>query len=111
MRRALLVGIDDYPGCPLKQCEDDVEKLGVALSNNDDGSPNFTCRPIVSSKDAITRGDLKELIEELFAAPADAALFYFSGHGTEEDSGGVLVTPDFSKKEAGVSMNTSFRGS
>lgn len=104
MRRALLVGINDYPTCALAESENDVRKLDLALSSNDDGSPNFTCRSIVSSKELITRSRLKQLIEELFASPADAALFYFSGHGTEENSSGVLVTTDCTPKEAGVSM-------
>ena len=81
-----------------------MEKLRSALSNHDDGSPNFSCRPVVSSKEIITRGYLKKLIEELFASAADAALFYFSGHGTEEKSHGVLVTTDFTEQELGVSM-------
>jgi hypothetical protein len=104
MRRALLVGINDYPGCALKQCEDDVQRLGDVLGTHDNGDPNFTCRPIVSSAEPVTRGRLKQLIDELFAAPADAALFYFSGHGSEEKAGGVLVTQDFAPNDTGVSM-------
>jgi hypothetical protein len=41
---------------------------------------------------------------ELFAQPADVALFYFSGHGYKDDVDGYLVTEDASTHTAGVSM-------
>src|SRR4051812_8538600 len=97
MRKALLVGINDYPGCPLTGCENDVKRLTSILRRNYDDSPNFECLPVLSSEQSVTRSRLRGLIGELFAKPADAALFYFSGHGSESKSAGILVTQDFQK--------------
>jgi len=43
-------------------------------------------------------------VEELFKHPADAALFYFAGHGTVSNLGGFLVTPDTERYDDGFSM-------
>lgn len=104
MRKALLVGINDYPSCPLSGCEHDVERLTSILKRNHDNSPNFECRPILSSKETVTRSRLRSLIDELFAKPADAALFYFSGHGSESKSSGILVTQDYENHDLGIPM-------
>ena len=46
-----------------------------------------------------------ERLERLFSTPAEVALFYFSGHGTEENNlDGYLVTPDASQYREGVAM-------
>ena len=39
--KALVVGINDYPTCPLVGCVNDAEEIGKILSENGDGSPNF----------------------------------------------------------------------
>ena len=41
MRRALLIGIDNYEMAPLAGCVSDVEKMASILTKNQDGSPNF----------------------------------------------------------------------
>jgi hypothetical protein len=41
---------------------------------------------------------------ELFAHEAEVALLYFSGHGTENNLDGYLVTPDAKQYREGVSM-------
>lgn len=40
-RKALVVGIDDYPSCPLNGCVNDAEEIKNLLETNGDGSPNF----------------------------------------------------------------------
>lgn len=104
MRRALLVGIDDYPNAPLAGCVRDALTLAELLSRHEDGAPNFDARVMTAGPERITRAILREAIEELFASPADVALFYFSGHGTENDLGGFLVTQDAARYDEGVSM-------
>jgi hypothetical protein len=104
MRKALLIGINDYPGCPLKGCEPDAQRLASILRSHADGSPNFECRTILSSASPVTRSKLRGWITELFSKPADTALFYFSGHGSEIKSSGVLVTHDFEKNDLGIPM-------
>lgn len=103
-KRALLVGINDYPFGPLSGCINDVIELEKMLSKNDDGSTNYSVRTVTSDKDTITRGSLKAGIQELFNDQADMALFYFSGHGYANDLGGYLVTPDAESYDEGVSL-------
>lgn len=94
MRRALLVGINDYPTSPLTGCVHDAEMIGQAFARNADGSPNFDCRYLLSNKETIERRALAHAVEELFASEVDIAVFYFSGHGALDVPGGYLVTPD-----------------
>lgn len=104
MRRALIVGIDDYDGSPLKGCINDANRVFELASLNDDGTPNFDCKKMISSEMTITRSSLKEAIEKLFKDEADMALLYFSGHGTSNNLGGYVVTQDAKKYDEGVSM-------
>lgn len=104
MRRALIVGIDAYPGAPLRGCVNDAASLTAVLARNEDGSPNFDCKLITAPSAMVTRPFLKESIARLFEHEADLALFYFSGHGTENNLGGYLVTPDAKHYDEGVPM-------
>ncbi|MBX3084732.1 MAG: caspase family protein [Anaerolineae bacterium] len=105
MRRALVVGINDYPLAPLSGCVSDATKISMLLEKHEDGSPNFSCKKILSSSESISKTTLKAAIAKLLEQPADMALFYFSGHGIHVNSlGGYLVTPDASKYDEGVSM-------
>jgi Caspase domain len=104
MRRALLVGINDYPFGPLNGCVADAEALATLLERNEDNSKNFDVRVITGPPDQLSRADLRQAITELFQQPAEVAIFYFSGHGTENDLGGYLVTPDAKTYDEGVAM-------
>lgn len=100
-RKALVVGIDEYPDCPLHGCCNDSEAIKDLLSNQGNGDPNFE----VWKKDNVaTKGELRGLIEKCFEGDADVALFYYSGHGHIDKFGGYLVTPDFSSHDYGVSL-------
>lgn len=101
MRKALVVGIDDYPNAPLTGCINDATAVAQFLRKNGDGSPNFD----VLQKDNIqTKAELKSMIKELFDSSVEIALFYFSGHGCKNDVDGYIVTPDYSKDDEGVPM-------
>lgn len=104
MRRALLVGIDDYPTAPLSGCVADAQAIADVLHTNVDGSPNFDCQLLTAPSNTVTRAVLKRRISELFEQPTDLALLYFSGHGTENNLGGYLVTPDAESYDEGVAM-------
>jgi hypothetical protein len=104
MRRALAIGINNYPWAPLSGCVEDAERIAQLVGTNADGSPNFSCRSLVDPPQSITVRIVREAIERLFAQPTDLALFYFSGHGTENNLGGYLVTPDAEQYSEGVSM-------
>lgn len=104
MRRALIVGIDEYSFAPLAGCVTDAETIGEFLARNYDGSPNFDVRLLTAPGDTVTRAGLRQAIEELFKHEADIALLYFSGHGTENNLGGYLVTPDAAAYDEGVAL-------
>jgi len=108
MRRALCVGIDEYPSAHLQGCVSDAERVAAVLARNFDGSPNFDCRiltaPVGAGTNVITRGTLREAIESLFQDKADLALLHFSGHGTVNNLDGYLVTQDAKKYDEGVAM-------
>lgn len=100
MKKALIVGLNDYPGCKLKWCDNDAIAMKELIESNGDGSPNFD---VVSIIDSCIKNDLKAAIGKLFVDDADIALLYFSGHGADID-GGYLCTTDFSKSDYGVRM-------
>lgn len=102
MRKALLVGINEYPQIPLKGCINDVNAVEQAISKNEDQSPNFEIRKELNIQ---TKAELRQAIELCFKGASDIALFYYSGHGFLDTVGGYLVTPDFSQGDYGVSMN------
>lgn len=95
MKRALLVGIDDYPAAPLGGCVSDACELGRLVERNADGSPNYDVRLVTSDDTTINRRDLLELLDDLFGNAENAELlFFFAGHGQPGDVGAGLVTQD-----------------
>lgn len=101
MRKALVVGLNDYPTAPLRGCKNDAIAIQTILETHGNGDPNFDVR---LHTDITSKGELLGFIESLFKSEDEAALFYFSGHGYENERGGFLVTPDLSKNDVGVSM-------
>lgn len=101
MRKALIVGIDNYPKGRLRGCCNDADAMNLLLRNHGDGSPNFSTKLV---KDVPTKSLLLQLIDECFSGDADVALFYYSGHGHIDSIGGYLVTPDYSYYDFGVSL-------
>ncbi len=91
MRRALLIGIDNYSGAnALQGCVDDVRMLRQALEFNGDGTRNFEVEEqlnVPSSRFAMGQ------IETLFASDLDVALLYFSGHGNVNSTGSEICFP------------------
>ncbi|MEX0647269.1 MAG: caspase family protein [Balneolaceae bacterium] len=105
MRKALVVGIDNYPSAPLNGCVNDAHSMASVLETHGDGSPNFSVKLLTSPSTVIDRSSLRESIEELFTGDPDVALFYFSGHGLVKSTGGYIVTQDFKKYDEGISMD------
>lgn len=104
MRRALLVGVDQYSAAPIYGCVNDAERMEKVLARHDDGSANFDCLTLTSPPHDVSRSSLRGAITELFEQPADIAWFHFSGHGTSNDLGGYIVTPDAEQNDLGVPM-------
>lgn len=109
MRRALCVGIDLYPFGALRGCVSDAERVAALLAKHQDGTPNFECKRMVAPNgggtDIVTRVKLKQAVEQLFKDKAEVALLHFSGHGTENNLGGYLVTQDAQTYDEGLSMS------
>jgi len=117
MRKALIVGINHYDNDKIQNlngCINDAIKITNVLSKNYDkenlGTPNFHCETLLSSIERdkkTTRAKLQRHIQEFFKMREniDIALFYFAGHGFENNLGGYLVTQDASGYEEGVSFN------
>ncbi|USS84807.1 caspase family protein [Fructilactobacillus myrtifloralis] len=98
-RKALIVGIDNYPNAKLKGCVNDAKSIASLLEKNEDDSPNFDVR---LECNVPTKGKLKTYIKDLFSGNASVALFYFSGHGYSIDNENGIVTPDFSEGDMGI---------
>lgn len=101
MRRALVVGLNDYEGSPLSCCANDAKEMGELLAKHDNENHNFDVKLITDKCD---RTALMSNITALFAEEADIALFYFSGHGCADD-GGYICTTDISQSCYGVKMD------
>ena len=102
MKKALIVGINNYSSSPLRGCINDASGVASILETHGDGSPNFDVR---LETDVHTKSKLKTMIVELFSGNSDTVLFYFSGHGFLNEIGGYLVTPDHSRYDEGISMD------
>ena len=97
MKKALIVGIDNYPnGNDLSGCVNDAVEVASTLERNGDGSPNFEVRRLFSSEQIVNANDLYVAITSLLSGEADIAFLYFAGHGiiNEETNSGFLVTQD-----------------
>jgi hypothetical protein len=106
MKRALLVGIDDYDRFSgLDGCVADVDMLEPLLSRNDDDSPNFDCQKRTSATGGVTRDALLGDIDALLGAGADVALFYYAGHGAGSDTDVALVTRDATPATPGIAFS------
>lgn len=102
MKKALVVGIDNYPAAPLRGCVNDASAFANTMEKNGDGSPNFAVK---LHTDVPTKSELKALIVDLFSGDSDISLLYFSGHGDLNAIGGYIVTPDYKQYDEGVSMD------
>jgi caspase domain-containing protein len=109
MRRALIVGIDDYADAPLAGCVNDANAMAGVLEAHGSGSPNFQILRMTSPSDDLTRATLREAIERLFATDCDIALLYFSGHGFVRSADGYVVTSDATRYDEGVAMSEILR--
>jgi len=81
MRRALVIGIDDYPTKPLHGCVNDATTFATLLESHEDGSPNFEVKLITSNETEVSNDLLYSSIHGLFDGDAETVLLFFAGHG------------------------------
>jgi len=107
MKRALLIGIDDYDQMTaLHGCVNDVNAIFPLLSRNEDDSPNFQCQTKTTATERVDRRNLIEAVDALFGPGADVALLYFAGHGEAASNDVILVTQDGNTSDPGVSLSS-----
>jgi uncharacterized caspase-like protein len=104
VRRALTVGNADYPTGQLRGCVEDARSMARLLRRHYDGDVNFDVEVLTSDEATVTKERLKERVAALLRQPADVALLYFTGHGSEDAAGGHLVTSDASEHDPGVAL-------
>ena len=107
MKKALVVGIDDYPSpYELSGCVNDAVEMASILETNGDGSPNFDVQRVISSEETVDSASLDDAIKELFSGDADIALLYFAGHGIldVDTNSGFLVTQDGKRPNWGINL-------
>lgn len=105
MRKALIVGINNYPDAELTSAVRDATEIANVLERHGNGSPNFDIKLLIDPPTSITKAILRENIEALFKGRSDISLLYFSGHGFITSLGGFIVTPDYEKYDEGISMD------
>lgn len=110
LRKALIVGLQNYPYQFLHGCHDGANSIERLLKRHEDGSVNFDCKLLIDKRNddenAIDQVKLRKNIIELFDVPKiDTVLFYFSGHGALTTRGGFIVTPDSKKFDEGIRMD------
>jgi hypothetical protein len=101
MKKALVIGINDYPKYSLRCCENDANVIAKLLERNDDDSKNFEVHQLTKN---VTRKKIRAKLKELYNDKGEV-LFYFSGHGLITDNDVYLATPDSFDTEDGISLN------
>lgn len=101
-KKALVIGIDNYPNCPLYGCVNDAKGIAALLERNEDGSKNFDVR---LETQGLKKDELLGLIEILFSKEDETALLYFSGHGDTKDYAEYICATDFSPSYPGVKLS------
>lgn len=103
MRKALVVGINEYPQESLTGCINDAKAVAELLEYNENGTKNFD---VDLELNINSKSELSGKVRALFEGEAEVALFYFAGHGYIDEIGGYLVTPDYTKDDMGIEFST-----
>lgn len=103
-RKALVIGIDEYPRCPLSCCVRDATALAQRLETHGNGEPNFEVSKLMNPPSV---DQIDEAIEHLFAGDDDVALFYFSGHGCNVKKQSWICVPESlrDRTQPGIAIN------
>jgi Caspase domain len=108
MRKALIVGIDEYQHAnSLQGCVNDANAVIQVLERHQDGSTNFVQPKVLlgTKQHPLERSELRAAIQELFNGAPEIALLYFAGHGHIETAGGYLATSEVRTGDEGVNLS------
>lgn len=106
MRKALIVGINHYDFIsPLYGCVNDAHAVKEVLEVHGNNKKNFDVKLLTATGDnnKVDKKTLKNQIKELFESEHDV-VFYFSGHGHIENTGGYLITSDCKEGDQGMPL-------
>lgn len=97
---ALLVGINNYESVPkLKACVSDVEQVNEYLKNWANKEQINYCPLLLTNDNAKRHSIINGFRQHLCKAKADdLVVFYFSGHGGQEDAAKVFLDVEYDKK-------------
>lgn len=95
MKKAFVVGIDNYKSRPLEACVKDAEEVAQLLLEPD----YYDFGVEVCTNEQASLQSVRQGINRLLEDDPELALFYFSGHGVVTDLGGYLVTQDYDELE------------
>ena len=105
-RKALMIGISNYPNHPLKYTTRDATAMAHCLSHHYDGRPNFDCHLLCSEGNyPLSRQLILEKIRELFKQECEIAALYFSGHAAVRDGFPFIATPENPDLSDGISFD------
>lgn len=96
MKSALLVAVDEYdaPATPDLRCIDDANHIQSLLRRNDNGTSNWD-GAVVDLESGANADVLRHRLARFFREGAGRELlFYFAGHGANDDWGTSLVLAD-----------------
>lgn len=99
MKKALVVGIDDYSVRPLDGCVNDADALEEIFASVECG---FLVKKLTNgnaTRAAVSR-DIQWALRD-----AEFSIFYFAGHGTQTDVTTYLATADTADGEEGVDVD------
>jgi hypothetical protein len=108
MKKALVIGIDDYASPnELSGCVNDAVEISAMLEKHGDGSPNFTVRRLLSNDETVTCEKMHDKIIELFSGDAEVAVLYFAGHGIVNDNtnAGHIIATDGRHPNWGIALS------
>jgi len=108
MKRAVVIGIDDYgdEAKNLEGCVADAKAVADKLSAHGNGDPNFDVITLTSDIQQVTTELLDDNLRKLFKGDAETVVFYFAGHGhlDAETNRGFLVSQDYTRASPGLSL-------
>lgn len=104
-RKALIIGINQYPKQPLKGCVNDATEMRRVLQKHAKGDPNFDCalriEPGVTHLEAIH----SEINNLLFGeSDLTLAVLYFAGHGVVKNGRYQLCPVDYAENGKGIDL-------
>ncbi|MFE6978911.1 caspase family protein [Streptomyces sp. NPDC057682] len=104
MNKAIIIGIDSYPGAPLYGCVNDARDVASCLSLE-----QYDFDSIVLLNSQATRSNILRELSKLAYGPEDQGqgntlLLYFAGHGQVVGQAGHLVTYDAQDFDPGISL-------